>query len=506
MKEQHLSIRFSCGGRPIKLSIRLEDENAAQIRQVLDKLSVSGNVEGPQQSPMVRAGAQRSQVLSIDGAGQLRALASDWQDQLMAFGRKPETAKAYRAVIEVFISEGGWTCPEDINSESVERVIVAKRLSKDWMGDTANRNASIIRGFVKFLTRRGFAKASSSIDDVPRAKSDGTDGVRAATRQEAQRFLNVVCAREMVRNVQPANRTLQHMMMFLAGEAAKLEWKRHMILDAPVPFISWTRDIQKNNRAAEIALHPELAELLRQHRDSMKELSKTLPVHFVKAKRGEAKGKSRPRPVDPDADGSFVFPFVGTCFERDLQRAGIPKTDSRGRAFSPRSARKFFKSELTMLGVDGKIVDFLMRHRGGVDVRYLDLPKDFQLSEVSKLQGLAPDGMKKFVNLVHSWVERRDESRYSVLGEDEDHPANQPDRPYRDTGRASSPVRSQQSAVRPDGLLDANGTSISGDSQVRAFDELNKAACGTGKNAELADLLESLARLLRGSTNGKQGE
>lgn len=451
-------------------------------------------------------GARTENVLCIDGAGRLRALASEWQDQLMAFGRKPETAKAYRAVIEAFIAGGGWQNPEDISSESVERVITAKRVSGDWMGDTSNRNVSIVRGFVKFLTRRGHAKASSSIDDVPRAKSDGTDGVRAATRQEAQRFLSVVCAREMVRNVQPANRTLQHLLMFLAGlrpgEAAKLEWRRHIVLDAPVPFIHWTRDIQKNNREAEIALHPELVELLRQHRGSMKTLAETMPVHFVKAKRGEKKGHSRPRPIDPDADGSFVFPFVGTCFERDLQRSGIPKTDDRGRAFSPRSARKFFKSELTMLGVDGKIVDFLMRHRGGVDVRYLDLPKDFQLSEVSKLPGLAPDGSKMFVNLVHSWVARRDESRYSALGKDDDYTQSQLKRRHRDGSCSSLPISSPASAVSPPEL---NGSGSSAGSRSKSgLYESTKAACGIGKNVqsnEIADLLESLARLLRGATN-----
>lgn len=504
-----------CGGTPIKLRIGLDSGASALIRTLCEQFHLDSVSTVRHNGCMEKGGASvgvgndapavAGAPLSIDGAGRLRQLASDWQDQLVAFGRKPETAKAYRAVLETFIQEAGWRTPGDINSSSVERIITTKRLAKDWLGDTANRNVSVVRGFVKFLTRRGLAEASSAIDDVPRAKSDGTDGVRAATRQEAQRFLSVVCAREMVRNIQPANRTLQHLLMFLAGlrpgEAAKLEWRRHVILDAPIPFIHWTRDIQKNNRAAEIALHPELVELLRQHREAMKKLATTLPVHFVRAKRGERKGKSRPRPVDPDAEGSFVFPFVGTCFERDLERSGVPKTDHRGRAFSPRSGRKFFKSELTMLGVDGKIVDFLMRHRGGVDVRYLDLPKDFQLAELSKLPGLAPEGAKIFVNLVDSWLARRANADYAVSGEDENYTQSQLERQHRNGGCSSSPISSPKSAVLPHEL---KGSGFSGVSRsIASADELTKAAYGIGKNADsnaIADLLESLARLLRGGS------
>lgn len=177
-----------------------------------------------------------------------------------------------------------------------------------------------------------------------------------------------------------------------------------MLLDDEFPCIPWTLDIQKNGKRAEIVLHPELARLLRMHRENV-----------------------------PNGADDKVFPIVPprNTFREDRDRAGVSSVDSRGRRFSPHSARKWFKTTLASSSVPDSMTEFLMRHSGLPEARYMDPPTNAQPSALMKLSSIWPENLNNDVDPDHTTAEtmgmgRRD-SEWSHVDPDiesSDHPAS----------------------------------------------------------------------------------
>ncbi|MGH7243362.1 MAG: tyrosine-type recombinase/integrase [Phycisphaerales bacterium] len=379
----------------------------------------------------------------IDAAGDsIRPLILEYEQTLIGFGRKAATAYVYRMVLLSCAEDCSWSSHRDITLDSVENLIRIKRSTNAWIGDTVNRNVCIVRGFLKFLDRRGLADRHM-LEDLPTSKSDGGPGVRAATREEARRHMLASCARSMTCGYRQANRPLQHLIMFLnglrPGEASKLEWKRHIMLDCDIPHIHWTRDIQKNNREQDVVLHAELVTLLKMHREDMRKMAKHTPVVVVKNKRDKKK-PDKSRPVSPDVEGSFVFPIVSGCFNKDAERAGIKKKDHRGRSYAPRSARKFFSTDMTRSGVAQMLVKYIMRHKGGVEMRYFDPTMEDQLLAITKLAPLAPEVMHNPRVGKKSSLTNREDDGHDVPDEDAKHDYNFSANPAGSEPRASSSV------------------------------------------------------------------
>lgn len=444
------------------------------------------------------------------GTETMTEYAEAWRKQMLAFGRKPKTVASYHGVVTQAIREMDWTKPGDLNAASVEDLMARKRASGEWIGTTINRNVCALRSFAKYLERRGLAERGS-LEDVPRARDDGGQGSRASTREEATRLLLLALARERGLGYKRANRPLQHLLCFMAGlrcgEPGQLEWGRHIDLACPVPHIHWTRDISKNGREQDVALHPQLADALLIHRADMIELAKTIPEVIVRNKRMRNDGPVRVRFVHPDHTGSFVFPYVSSCFEKDAARAGIARKDARGRSYSPHSARKFFETAPIECGVNPRMVDFLMRHRGGVASRYFDPDLSEQVSALARLAPICEDFFRKLGILAHSDLQRPHPIADTDTSNEGPVHHNSSGSPANESGAtfiAESSVA--DGAGLPDPLRSGKRAKKRGSSESSGILNVGMpipAFGNAGDSNALADFLESVARLLRGSSDGQ---
>ena len=379
----------------------------------------------------------------------LSKLIEQWHAHILAFGGKRKSADSYRGAVLAAARACHWSTPTDLTAAAIEDYIATKTASGEWKGTTVNRNVCAFRSFGKWLAKRGFQERAE-LEDLPRHKDDGSQGMRVATREEAIAHLEVAAGRERGTNYVSANRALQVLMKFQAGlrdgEGAQLVWSRHVHLDERVPFIRWTKDISKNRRDQDVALHPELAALLRIHRQDMRELAKSQPLVLVRNRRRGNAGPAKERVVSPDDPAGVVFPWVSSCFEADAKRAGIQRVDGLGRPYAPHSARKYFETALVSAGVHARMVDWLMRHRGGVAMRYFEPSLDDQLAAVSRLAHIAPKVMHNPRFSGSEALTRRLPDGHHVPSEDVQRHCNIPVSPAPPDGRASSQVLASDGA------------------------------------------------------------
>lgn len=119
--------------------------------------------------------------------------------------------------------------------------------------------------------------------------------------------------------------------------------------------ILWNPENQKSNRREEIVICVELAGLLRAWRVASEAPALASPLVF---------------PVPPHK----------RSWADDRARAGLARNDTRGRPLSAHSARKWFKTELVRAGVHADLIDRLMRHAPDVGSRYYD-PTPAEMAE-----------------------------------------------------------------------------------------------------------------------------
>jgi integrase len=307
----------------------------------------------------------------------LVAAVAAWADNLAALGKRPKTVSGYRKLVNAAIRENNWTDPSEVTEGAVAAWMDEKCGSGTWKGVTRNRNLAAMRSFTRFMRKRGLL-AVDPLADADRAENDGGDGARAASAAEARTLVRFAWHREQSDKRASGTRWLYWACLFLTGarvsEPGNWRWK-HLCLEAEVPHIHWTRDLQKNKRVQDTALCPQLVKALREHRERMRGAA--------------AAGERRVDANDPEA---YVFATVPPrCqFRADRERAGIRTIDDRGRRFSPHSARKAFSTWLRTAGVDGSLVNALMRHTVTVEGRYDDRPLSAQAVAVALLPQLIP--------------------------------------------------------------------------------------------------------------------
>ena len=107
-------------------------------------------------------------------------------------------------------------------------------------------------------------------------------------------------------------------------------WRWKHVVEDVYPYIAWDESINKNRRREDVPLSAELAALLKG----------ATPADRAQRTR---------RPVFP-----FIPPRMS--FRSDRDRCNIPDIDPRGRRFSPHSARKFYETQMAMLGVPQAMV------------------------------------------------------------------------------------------------------------------------------------------------------
>jgi integrase len=302
----------------------------------------------------------------------LKECVDAWLAHLVRLKKKPRSVAAFRHVVTKAIRETGWRSEHDLTYDAVTRWLG----SHGWMGTTYNRNLSVFRSLTKYLTK------TRRITEDPlmlaeRAENDGSTPQRAATLEEARKIIMHAWVRFLASKHCKCNRALYWACLFHTG--ARLEepanWRRkNIVLEHKVPHIWWTPDIHKNGKEYTLAIHPELVQLLREHLEQDDQ---------ERAAAGLA-------PATPQDKVFRVVP-TKTTLTKDRDSSGIAAADYRGRTFSARSARKYFSTQGTALGIPEKMIDRLMRHAGKVEARYYDPSLEEQILHVEKFPSLWPN-------------------------------------------------------------------------------------------------------------------
>jgi integrase len=274
-----------------------------------------------------------------------------WLAHLTVQGRSANTVRQYRSMFARVRRETGWSRLSQITYAGIIAYLDSRR--KGWRAETYNANLTAFRSFCRHLCRLDphWTRVVGQMNAADRCTGHPSDGARAATTEEARHLVEAAAARCLDgRSKTP--RPLIYKTLFLAGlrgeEPGSLLW-RHVLLDDDVPHIWWGGRLgaaHKAKRQQRVAMLPELADLLRRHR----------------AECGHAGPDDR------------VFPRLPNrlVWDSDREIAGIQKLDDRGRPFTRHSARKWLATTLASHAVDGKYVDWFMRHRGKVEARYFD--------------------------------------------------------------------------------------------------------------------------------------
>jgi len=351
-------------------------------------MSLPATPEGRQDDAPLRDDGARNDAC----ASELLRVVDRWIEHLRTRKKSPGTLGSYRRFIRSVVRARGWTEPAHLSYANVIDYMEGQVNSGNWKGGTFNRNLSCFRSLSRFMTRRGLI-ASDPLEDAELLDDDGEPDCRAATVAEARAIVREAYLRGESDRRSRGTRALYWACLFAhgcrPGEPALWRWK-HVRIDEPVPFVRWLKAIQKNKQDQDVALAPELAALLRAHRERMRALA---AESGAVRRRDRRNGTTSLREISPDDPEAFVFPHAPprATFRKDREQAGVAAVDRRGLSVTPRSARKFFKTAMLGAGVGGDMVRRLMRHALHPDERYFDPSLEQQAAALSALPTLWPE-------------------------------------------------------------------------------------------------------------------
>jgi len=321
----------------------------------------------------------------------IEAAVAAWIEHLQARRQKANGYNAYRQKVRRLIKDRGLRSCSQLTTAEITAWLNSH--GDRWTGKTYNAALSAIRSFTRYLHQVDKLPADP-LDKTARAFEEAADGSRAARTPEVRAILRSTWMRQENDRRCKGDRLRYWGCLMLAAcrldEPGRLR-RRHLLLDEDTPIIRWTPDINKNRRLQEIVLAPELVAVLLRQREEMRELARSTPV-VERFYRGEVVDRRLIDPADPEA---FVFSHVPTpsSFPADRNRAEVPRLDSRGRALTSHSCRKWFATTLVGEGVDSRMVDFLMRHSSGVPGVYHDPPLADQLAAIARLPRIWPENV-----------------------------------------------------------------------------------------------------------------
>lgn len=446
------------------------------IPQVVHLLPILNELALTPSRPPVMVGCM-APALSLVGtdaatAPPLNAARDAWLAHMKARAKKPASINQFRTVFDKAARDQGWKTPADFTFASVTAWLAKSTDEGKWSPATVRRNLAVFKGFSRY---------AAAAEILPRdvlalavgPDGDGGAGARAATLTEARAIIRHAALREEADRRARSARSLYWLLLFGAGmrftEPKGLLWS-DVHLDNDPPFILWRPDQHKNRKRMEVAISAEVAWALR------------------------------------NRNGNKIGLVFDSCpppaaFRKDRDLCMIPAADRRGRGFSPHSARKFFATTLTQMGVHARLIDVLMRHTSGVQGRYVDIPLSEQAHALKDFPRLLPEigGLA---------VDARGQIAES-MGAKHDHPTDTTtSRTSSLTGRAS-----QHGCLQAPGVRDAGVSgfpaSPSGDS-ASASGLKNQAENSGGRpdngavstSDAIADMLESVARVLRSTRHG----
>ena len=521
---------FTGGVSEVRVAFRTQDGRWFELG--LWENQLRGTVGG--MHPVSTSGAQHDAepiptTAAIAGrldasATALPSLIEQWGEHLLKQNRAPTTAATYVCVLHSIVRDAGWSKPSDLTTEAISEHFEAQRSAGVWKAQTCNRNLSPVKSFCRWLRKRRLLEGDPTTDIELMHADEHTLGSRAATTEEARAMLLDAAASDS-RSKHPGQAAaLILLLSFLAGfrddEHRKLRWE-HLQLDEPIPFMIWTKDINKSKRHEFRVLHPLLAELLRRHRDRMREFAAT--CGGVKSRRVKG-GRMLIRPFDPSVPKAFVFPTTATktAFVARRDKMKIASVDKRGRKFTSHSARKWFATKLGEAGCNEHEVDFYLRHSGETALRYTDPSDEKQAEVLGRLPEIWPIVEKwgpADKSAIGNLTNRAHVAEHGVPRRGLPNPNENLSEPGIGIG-ASLDVEIEDpcTPVLGSDKFPRGGAAaaFSADQDKSPFSELLKATSGIRKNGDLIpliSLLESLAALLRqaekangtGETGGRVG-
>jgi integrase len=427
----------------------------------------------------------------------------EWLDHMRLRRKKPKSVEAFKQIAYRAMRESGWREVSDLTHDNITAWIQRAAAENNWKGATVNHRMTALHSLTERLYKRGLLPHDPLADAIRADEDDSSEGARAGTLDEARAIVLRAWVREQSDKRCKGNRTLYWACLFALGcrldEPARWKWK-HVQLDMQPPRVCWEPSINKGKKRREQPIPAWLASRLLEHRSRV-----------------------------PHGPEDAVFPVIPNkaTFQQDREAAGIPFEDYRARKFTPHAARKFYSTFLTGAGVSEKMVDFLMRHQGGVEGRYYDPSPEECAAAVGKIPNLWPDVMggdrksaphkcsgpndlqpereKSFTNPIATQAS----GRYSVSG------ADNPQHSSESVPRSAPSPRSapaSKEAKGPEHGSDSRGTQASQSSRFESLVGMTSySAMSNDSDAStqlaVADLLESLARLLRiGACNGRSTE
>lgn len=259
-----------------------------------------------------------------------------WCATLAARNYSTEEQRKRPADVRQFAQLADWVTLGDITRTSIEDAVEAMLTPPAAVKPkTATERLGRLRAFLTYCVDRGWMTRNPAQDIRPPKVVRG-DGSRALTVDEVQRLIAAVNEHART-HPHTINRAPYYIIASVTGlrvsEMQRLRW-RHVVLDAERPYLALDGDVTKNGKAVDLPiLGPAIG----------------------------AFAAIRPPGVGPDVPVFDVIPKRKT-FDKDLERAGIPKRDERGRSASLHSLRKHLATALIEGGADIYTTKTMMRH------------------------------------------------------------------------------------------------------------------------------------------------
>ncbi len=244
----------------------------------------------------------------------------DFASDLETIGRDAQYVYDLKSRVMRVIEECGWKTIKDVSSDS----FVKWRARQALAPKTINEYLASVRTLFNWMQKHERIERNP-LFPVQKVESNGKQSRprRAYTRDEIIRLLEVAGPRRAI-YLTAVHTGLRH------NELKQLEVD-DLHLDAQQPFVNVRASTTKNHKMAVIALHPDVV------------------------------GELRKLPLVPGEKVFATVPKIDTL-KRDLERAGIPRIDAKGRRLDFHSLRHTLGTNLALAGTAPRVAMEAMRH------------------------------------------------------------------------------------------------------------------------------------------------
>lgn len=311
------------------------------------------------------AGTIRPQPSTI-----LRAIL-DWQADMERRGCRDTSVKAFGRHAQRLIEFTGWSSTDAITLAGTHEYLAAQRKA-GWNGPTHDGAVSALRCFTRFLHQTKVLPDDPLVH-LEASGEQGGQGSRALTLEEARAIIQTAYDRGI--RTRKDRSSMPVFVAFLCHtglrceEASKITWG-DVDLEADPPVIVTDPAWAKNGRRDVVPIHPEMLGLLRRHKSGV-----------------------------PDKRTDRIFPRGPNrrIWDKDREAAGVAYEDSRGRAATYHSCRKYLATMLDRTGATPGTVARILRHAEGItQARYIDADLEAEVLAVSALPSLCGEWAQKY--------------------------------------------------------------------------------------------------------------